>query len=104
MAEVFPLFRLRSLDLPKLGHPNGWMIQKCERDWTLRGYPRGGGHGTSLREAPKTWYEIYPLYTSNRRRHGPIHSEVLLRDARAWCNTHRLIRDRDSNTMVVLDV
>ncbi len=69
--------------LSRYWHPNGWVITQHERDWDLRGYPRGGGHGTSEREAPKRWWEVR---ARGVRRRFPVETFRTLREARAWCD------------------
>lgn len=68
----------------RYGHANGWRIQRCERDWSLRGFPRGALGGTA-HTSPKVWWEISPLHG---KRGNVIQVERTLRVARAWCDRH----------------
>lgn len=72
------------LYLSKYGHPNGWRIVQCERDWSLRGYERGA-LGATERTAPKRWWEVYRAY-DRERRHVTASTFPTLREARAWCD------------------
>lgn len=76
----------------RYGHPNGWRIEKHVRDWSLRGFPRGA-LGATEATAPKVWWEITRLY-ERASQARMIHSELTLRDARAWCDQY--VWDRES--------
>jgi hypothetical protein len=71
--------------LSKYGHPNGWRIIQRERDYSLRGFPRGAIGGTE-HTAPKRWWEVYRAHS---RRARTVETFRTLREARAWCDENK---------------
>jgi hypothetical protein len=81
-TDRLKLKRVKSFydDEPRYWHPNGWVIYRCTRDWSLRGMTRGASHQWS----PKHWWEVKLKASTSRRRE----QFDTLRDARAWCDEH----------------
>jgi hypothetical protein len=76
------LRKVRGTENPRYLHPNGWRIIRRERDYSLRGFPRGA-LGATEATAPKVWWEVS---SQGRKPRNVVASFPTLRESREWCD------------------
>ncbi len=92
--------RFDDVDLPAYRHPNGWRIMKQRRSWSERGRERG----LPAADLPLLdYYEVWNARQSLRAHPHPAETFGLLRDARAWCDSHRAVVTVDGWQIVEFD-